>query len=89
MPRKKKKAEAIYRPTEKAVESPRLFLSNDLQVGIGGSVTVEKKPPKRPVIYPEATPDQYRQLFEAGQTSLIEKVEEGEGIEDDQVEEND
>lgn len=89
MPRKKKKAEVIYRPTERAVESPRLFLSNDLQVGIGGPVTIKKKPPKRPVIYPEATPDQYRQLFEEGQTILIEKVEEGGADESDQAEEND
>lgn len=65
-----------YKPTELAVKSPRVIkLSTGKKVGIGGSVTITRTPPKYDEVVPEATQEEYKTIYEMGMTTLVVKVQ--------------
>lgn len=55
----------VYVPTQEAKERPRFLLKKG--IAIGGPLTVKGR------AIPEATPAQYRALYEQGYANLIEK----------------
>lgn len=70
-----------YVPSERAVKNPRHFLitlrGERFKVGIGGKVVIQKTPPKRPVVFEEATEEQLRYVREEmGMVKLVDVVEE-------------
>lgn len=61
-----------YLPTKEAEKVPRWTKVDGISMGIGGDVTLHLPPPNKKRVIPEATPDQYRKLFEMG-CPLVEK----------------
>lgn len=71
----------MYQPVPTAKALPRrvqITVDEELNirkwVGIGGSITIICKPPKRDVVIPEATQEEYAALYNRGLWKLIEKV---------------
>jgi len=68
---------STYRPTALAISTPRRYFIEQSQkwVGIGGAIQMKNQPPKLPAEYTvaEATPDEYKMLFEQGLTHLVSK----------------
>ena len=64
----------MYQPTIGARSKPRTLILEGSWIAIGGTVTVTPEPPKLPRIIPEATASQYKTLYEAGFTHLVEVV---------------
>ena len=62
-----------YIPTQKAINNPRRVLVKNVWVGVGGDIKITRKPPKKSTVIKEATPSQYKTLFEKHKlTSLVE-----------------
>ena len=64
-----------YHPTEEAIKRPRRDNILGVDVGIGGEILIEATPPKSNYTVPEATPEQYKMLYECGFLTLVKKVE--------------
>lgn len=63
-----------FLPKKEAKILPRAVELNGSWIGIGGSILRTPEPPELPYTLPEATPEQYEQLYNMGYTSLIEEV---------------
>jgi len=66
----------MYRGTAWAIRNKSMFrLKSGVWVGVGGSVAVKPGAPKLPFTIPEATQEQYKEIFERGHTKLVETFE--------------
>lgn len=64
-----------YTPTEEAIKRPRRDNILGVDVGIGGEISIEATPPKSNYVIPEATPEQYKMLYEHGFLTLVQKID--------------
>lgn len=60
-----------YVPNELAKKKPIYLVKR--KVAIGGNITIPQTAPKLPVVIKEATPEQYKELYELGFTRYIDK----------------
>ena len=64
-----------YTPTEEAIKRPRRDNILGVDVGIGGKNSIKATPPKSNYVIPEATPEQYKMLYEHGFLTLVQKID--------------
>ena len=64
-----------YHPTEEAIKRPSRDNILGVDVGIGGEISIEATPPKSNYVIPEATPEQYKMLYEHGFLTLVQKID--------------